>query len=79
MLVDSVQMLGWNERGLEDQSGFLSGHLLFEAALVEGLAYGAGATTVALEGYQASATLSKSNVSRGLSQMRSRDGVRRRQ
>jgi hypothetical protein len=30
---------------------------VLEAALVEGLAYGAGATTVALEGYQAGATL----------------------
>ena len=47
-----------NERSLENQSSFLSSHLLLEAALVEGLAYGAGATTVALEGYQAGATLS---------------------
>lgn len=68
-----------DERGLENQSGFLSGHLLFKATLVEGLAHGAGATTVAFECYQAGATLSKSNVSRGLSQMRSGDGVRRRQ
>jgi hypothetical protein len=30
---------------------------LLKAALVEGLAYGTGATTVALEGYQAGATL----------------------
>ena len=46
-----------DERGLEDQSGFLSGHFLLKAALVKGLSYGTGATTVALEGYQASATL----------------------
>ena len=50
--------MGWrNKRGFENKSSFLSGHLLLEAALVKGLAYSAGATTVALEGYQAGATL----------------------
>lgn len=47
-----------NERGFENKSSFLSGHLLLEAALVKGLAYSAGATAVALESHQASATLS---------------------
>lgn len=51
--------MGWrNERGFENKSSFLSGHLLLEAALVKGLAYSAGATAVALESHQASATLS---------------------
>jgi hypothetical protein len=57
VLPRGVRVEGRNERGFEDQSGLLSGHLLLEAALVEGFAYGAGATTVALEGYQAGATL----------------------